>query len=271
VIQLFDTHAHLQDPAFDDMPAVLDRAAAAGASGIALCGYDPEANERTLRLASTSKLLYPAVGYHPHEAKDITPALLSELESQAELPEVVAIGEIGLDFFRDHSPHEDQRRVLDSQLAIALRVAKPVCIHSRGAEEEVFEQLSAYATSAGWSQGDPPVGVMHCFGGTLDQAQRYVALGFLVSLACVITYPSNDEARKIAAGLPLESLVVETDSPYLPPQGLRGKRNEPANVVRALEALAQARGISVEHAAEATTRNAQRLFRIAVPAGAART
>ena len=269
-MQLFDTHVHLQDPAFEDVPAVIERAEAAGVVGMALCGYDAESNQRTLSLASTSHLLYPAVGFHPHEAKDVTPALLAELESQAELASVVAIGEIGLDFFRDHSPHEDQRRLLDAQLAIALRFAKPISVHSRGAEEDAFEQLTPYSVSARWSPGAPPVGVMHCFGGTLAQAQRYVALGFLVSLACVITYPANTEARKIAAELPLDSLVVETDSPHLPPQSMRGKRNEPANVAHALEALAQARGISVAHAAEATTRNAERLFRISVPAGASR-
>lgn len=267
-MQLFDTHVHLQDPAFDDVPSVLERAAAAGVVAMTLCGYDAESNQRTLSIASASRLLYPAVGFHPHEAKDITPALLSDLESQAELPDVVAIGEIGLDFFRDHSPHEDQRRLLDSQLAIALRVAKPVCIHSRGAEEDAFAQLAPYSASARWSPGSPPVGVMHCFGGTVEQAQRYAALGFLVSLACVITYPANTESRKIAAELPLESLVVETDSPYLPPQSMRGNRNEPANVTHALEALAQARGMCVAHAAEATTRNAERLFRVSVPAGA---
>jgi TatD DNase family protein len=269
-MQLFDTHAHLQDPAFDDLDAVLERAQAAGVAGIALCGYDPEANEQTLRMATSSPMLYPAVGFHPHEAKDITPALLADLESQAQLPEVVAIGEIGLDFFHNNSPHDDQRRVLDAQLAIALRVAKPISVHSRGAEEDAFEQLTAYATSTGWTPGSPPVGVMHCFGGSLEQARRYTALGFLISLACVITYPANAQARKIAADLPLETLVVETDSPYLPPQSMRGKRNEPASVASALEALAQARGISLERAAEATTRNAERLFRVGVTAGASR-
>ena len=269
-MQVFDTHSHLQDPAFDDVDGVLQRAAAAGVIGIALCGYDPASNQQALEMAADSSLLYPAVGFHPHDAKDITPALLSELESLAALPQVVAIGEVGLDFFRDNSPRETQRRLLDAQLAIALRVQKPVCVHSRAAEDAAFEQLAAYSVSTGWKPGDPPVGVMHCFGGTIGQAQRYVALGFLVSLACVVTYPRNDEARRIAAELPLESLVVETDSPYLPPQGLRGTRNEPANVLRVLETLARVRGISMQDAAEATSRNAEHLFRLRVPTGAAR-
>ncbi len=267
-MQVFDTHSHLQDPAFDDVVEVLERAKSAGVSRIALCGYDPASNQQALELSAASSILYPTVGYHPHDARDVTPALLSELESLAALPQVVAIGEVGLDFFRDNSPRNVQRRVLDAQLAIALRLQKPVCIHSRGAEDEAFGQLAAYSLSAQWKPGAPPVGVMHCFGGTLDQARRYVEIGFLVSLACVVTYPRNEEARRIATELPLESLVVETDSPYLPPQGLRGTRNEPANVLRALETLARVRGISVEHAADATSRNAETLFRLRVPTGA---
>lgn len=268
-MQIFDTHAHLQDPAFDDVAAVLERAERAGVAGIAVCGYDPASNLQAIELASRSPLLFPAVGFHPHEAKDITPAMLVELESLAALPEVVAVGEIGLDFFRDHSPHDAQRRILEAQLGIALRVGKPVSVHSRGAEEAALEPLSAFATAANWSPGGRPVGVMHCFGGTLEQARRYVEIGFLVSLACAVTYPRNDDARSIAATLPLETLVVETDSPYLPPQALRGKRNEPANVVSAVHSLATARGISSEAAADATTRNATRLFGVGLATGVA--
>jgi TatD DNase family protein len=268
-MQLFDTHAHLQDPAFDDMPAVLDRAQQAGVAGIAVCGYDAASNVQALELASRSPLLFPTVGFHPHEAKDITPAMLAELESLAALPEVVCVGEIGLDFFRDHSPQDAQRRILDAQLEIALRVGKPVSVHSRGAEDAALQPLAAYANAAGWSPGTSPVGVMHCFGGTLQQAQRYVAVGFMVSLACTLTYPRNAETRSIAAGLPLEALVVETDSPYLPPQSLRGKRNEPANVLSAVHALAEARGISTDAAADATTQNATRLFGVRLATGVA--
>lgn len=268
-MQIFDTHAHLQDPAFDDVTAVLERAEQAGVAGIAVCGYDPASNLQALELASQSSLLFPTVGFHPHEAKDITPAMLAELESLAALPEVVGVGEIGLDFFRDHSPRDTQRRVLEAQLEIALRVGKPVSVHSRGAEEAALEPLSVYARAASWSAGGRPVGVMHCFGGTLEQAQRYVAIGFLVSLACAVTYPRNDDTRSIAARLPLTVLVVETDSPYLPPQALRGKRNEPANVLSVIHSLASARGISSDAAADATTQNATRLFGVKLATGVA--
>lgn len=268
-MQLFDTHAHLQDAAFDDIEAVLARARDAGVVGITLCGYDAPSNEGTLRMVTGTALLLPAVGFHPHEADAVSAAMLRELEAQARLPQVVAIGEIGLDFFRDLSARDAQRRLIDAQLGIAVRVAKPVCVHSRGAEDDVYSHLAEYSRARGWTPGAPPVGVMHCFGGTLEQAQRYVAIGFLISFACTVTYPRNEEARRMAAALPLDAIVIETDSPYLPPQSLRGKRNEPANVVAAAQAVAAARGMSVESVADATTRSAQRLFGVQIAAGVA--
>ena len=267
MIPAFDTHAHLQDEAFAaDLEAVVRRMAEAKVGGAVVCGYDAASNVAALDLASRFPPLFPAVGYHPHEAKDVTPSLLAELESLASLPAVVAVGEIGLDFYRNHSPHDRQREVLDAQLAIALRLGKPVSVHSRAAEEEIFEHLAAYSRASSWRPGGRPIGVMHCFGGASEQARRYVDIGFLVSLACTLTYPRNHAARTIAEDLPLESLVVETDSPYLPPQDRRGARNEPANVCRAIESLAALRGISVGAAASATTANALGLVGVNLPA-----
>ena len=268
-MQLFDTHAHLQDPAFDDVEHVLARAASAGVDGIVLCGYDAPSNVAAIEMAAVSNLLFPAVGFHPHEADSVTAVMLGELERQAHLPQVVAIGEIGLDFFRDNAARDAQRRLLDAQLGIAVSVQKPVSVHSRGAEDDAYAHLEAYSSARGWQSGRSPVGVMHCFGGTLEQAQRYVGIGFAISLACVVTYPRNDEARLIAASLALESLVVETDSPYLPPQSMRGKRNEPAHVGAAVAAIAEARGTSPDRIAEATTSNAARLFAVHIAAGVA--
>jgi TatD DNase family protein len=267
-MRLFDTHCHLQDPAFaDDACEAIDRAEHAGLAGLVICGYDAPSNQAAIELAATSPIAHPTVGFHPHDAKDLTPALLAELESLASLPEVVGIGEIGLDFFRDHSPRDLQRRALDDQLGIALRLGKPVSVHTRSAEDAVYDHLAPFARSWAAAASGPP-GVMHCFGGTLEQAQRFVGLGFLVSIACAITYPKNEEARRIAAGLPLESLVVETDSPYLPPQDRRGKRNEPAFVEAAVAAIGQARGIPATVVADATTANAAKLFKVAIPTAA---
>ncbi|MFN0095641.1 MAG: TatD family hydrolase [Dehalococcoidia bacterium] len=266
---LFDTHCHLQDRAFDgEIDGAIARAREAGVLGMTLCGYDPESNLRTLAIAANHPGVFPAVGYHPHDAKDITPDLLDELERLASLPQVVAVGEIGLDHFRDHSPHAVQAAILRDELAIALRLHKPVSVHTRAAEDAIREPLAAFGRA--WTSGDGRfAGVLHCFGGTLEQAAPLVDVGFAVSFACAITYPKNTEARRMAANLPLDAIVVETDSPYLPPQRLRGQRNEPAHISSAVQAIAEARGVAIETIAAATTRNAERLFgvRVAPPAG----
>ena len=266
MIQLFDTHCHLQDEAFDGEALVaVERARAAGVVGMTLCGYDVPANLAALKLAAQAGSgVYPTVGFHPHEAATVTQAMLDELESQARLPQVVAVGEIGLDFYRDLSPHPVQRTILDAQLAIALRVGKPVSIHTRAAEDAIAPHLAAYAAEQRKAFGERPVGVMHCFGGTVEQALYYAELGFLISIPCTITYPSNAMGRRIAAELRIESLVIETDSPYLPPQTRRGKRNEPAFVGAAAEAIGAARGITIAEVAAATTANAARLFAVVV-------
>lgn len=267
----FDTHCHIQDPQLiGDFDGVLERARSAGLEGMAVCGYDAPSNELALELAARSSLLYPAVGFHPHEADDVTRAMLSDLETQAALPAVVAVGEIGLDSYRNLSSAANQRKLLDAQLEIALRVGKPVCVHSRAAEDVIAEQLGPYASRAR-AKGVAVPGVMHCFGGTFEQAQPYLEAGFVVSISCTVTYPKNEATMRLAQLVPLESLVIETDSPYLPPQVKRGKLNEPANVMEAARAIAALRQVSLEQVLEATTRNAERLFgiRVSKPVGAA--
>jgi len=267
-MRLFDSHCHLQDRAFGaEADDAVSRAAAAGVTGMLLCGYDARANDVTLAIAARHEIVHAAVGFHPHDAKDVGSAELDLLAQQAALPAVVAIGELGLDFYRDLSPRDQQRQVLDAQLAIALAVRKPVSVHSRSAETEILDHLAPFVRQ--WRGGGPP-GVMHCFGGTLEQARPFVELGFLVSISCAVTYPANHEARRLARELPLEALLVETDSPYLPAQAMRGKRNEPAFVAAAVEAIAAGRGIPATEVAEATTANALRAFAIREPAGAAR-
>ena len=262
----FDTHSHIQDPKLlGDFEGVIARAESAGLAGIALCGYDAPSNELAIELARRSPLLFPTVGFHPHEADGVTAAMLAQLESLARLPEVVAIGEIGLDSYRHHSTEANQRTLLAAQLEIALRIGKPVCVHTRAAESAAIEQLGPYAAQARAAGLEVP-GVMHCFGGTLEQALPYVEAGFYVSIACSITYPRNDEAARLAGDLPLEVLVIETDSPYLPPQTRRGQLNEPAYVLEAAKAIARIRGEGLERVLEVTTANAARLFRVAVPA-----
>lgn len=264
----FDTHSHLQDRKIrGDFDGILARAEAAGVAGIALCGYDAPSNEAAIAMAAGREGVFPAVGFHPHEADEVTQAMLAELEALAALPEVVAVGEIGLDFYRGIAGEMNQRRLIDTQLEIALRVRKPVSVHSRSAEDAIHEHLAPYAARAREAGMETP-GVMHCFGGTLEQAMRYVEIGFMVSIAGPITYPKNDEARRLAAGLPARSLVIETDSPYLPPQAMRGKRNEPSLIVHTARAVAAARGERVDEVLGVTTANAERLFGVRVPSRA---
>lgn len=268
-MRLFDSHSHIYDRAFSgDLTDTIERAHAAGVEYIAVCGDDPGSSEAALRLAGEYAGIVPTAGIHPHVARDVTPGMLADLEALARDPRVAAIGEIGLDHYRDLSPRDVQRRALDAQLGIAVGLGKPVCVHSRDAEDAIETPLRAYAAASPLRREGRPVGVMHCFGGTLEQARRFAELGFLISLACVVTYPKNEEARRIATSLPLEALVIETDSPYLPPQPLRGQRNEPAHVAYAAQAIAEARAIPVETVAEETTRNAARLFGLRIPAEA---
>ena len=263
---LFDTHCHLQDPAFDDVDAVIERAAQAGLIGMAVCGYDMPSSRRAIELASIHPGVVATVGIHPHDADATTDAQLDELRLLAKNEHVAGIGELGLDFYRDLSPRARQVEVLEAQLAIAVEAAQPVCVHSRGAEDFVGEQLRRYAADSPLGGKGRHPGVMHCFGGTFEQARGFVDAGFLVSVACTVTYPKNDEGRRIARELPLESLVVETDSPYLPPQERRGKRNEPGLVGAAVTAIAAVRGMDPDEVARRTTENALRLYGVAAPA-----
>ena len=269
--ELFDTHAHLTDPKIAaDLEAVLERAWSAGVRSMVVVGYDLPSSEEAVRLAARYPgQLYPAVGLHPHEADTAWADVLPRLRELAAAPEVVAIGEIGLDAYRGWSSEANQRRLLEAQLQLALDVRKPVCVHSRAAETAILPQLEAFAKAAA-AAGLPLPGVMHCFGGTLSEARPFVELGYLISIAGPVTYPRNDRTRELAAGLPARSLVIETDTPYLPPQGMRGQRNEPAYIVETARAVAAARGVLLSEVARVTTENARRLVAASLAGAAAR-
>lgn len=267
MIPLFDSHSHIQMKAFDaDRDEAVERAIAAGVTHIAVCGDDIRTTVAAFELAQRFPgIVLPTAGIHPHEASRTTQATLDELRALIRQDGCVAVGELGLDFYRDHSTPEQQLPVLEAQLEMAVEAGLPVVVHTRGAEDAIVAPLRDYASRSPLPASGKPAGVMHCFGGTLEQARVFVELGFYVSLACTITYPKNEEARRIARELPLEVLLVETDSPFLPPQPIRGQRNEPAFVGAAAEAIALARGIPVESVRAATTRNAANLFGIPVP------
>ncbi len=251
---LIDSHCHLDDHAFDaDRDQVLERAQQAGV-GMALAigsGDGPPDLEAAIRLAGAVPWIYATVGVHPHEARKADPASLDRLEKLCAQPRVLAVGEIGLDYHYDHSPRAVQRDVFAAQLAIAGRAGLPVIIHTREAWRDTLDLVRA-----NW-QG---TGIMHCFTGDYDEAREALDLGFYISFAGILTFPKAQPLRDAAARLPLNRILVETDAPYLAPVPHRGKRNEPAFVVETARALAQARGIAPDAAADATAENFLGLF-----------
>lgn len=269
---LFDTHTHLQLPQFDeDREAALQRAQEAGVHGLLVLGTDVATSEAAIALAERHASIIAAAGCHPHDAKAMHPAAWRRLERLAQDERVAVIGEIGLDFYRNLSPREVQIEVLQRQLELAAEVRKPVSLHCREAHEALLPLLEAWSARAGGHLPDGrPLGVMHYFSGDLSLAHRYLALGFLISIHCSVTYPNAQRLQEVARTLPLEALVVETDSPFGPPQTHRGRRNEPAYVAEPVAAIAALRGEPFDRVAEATTKNAQRLFALArTPAAAA--
>jgi TatD DNase family protein len=253
---LFDTHAHLHFPEFDaDREAMLARARDAGVRRFVTIGTEPESSRAAVAFADREADVWATVGIHPHDAAGADAAALAEIERLAVGPRVVAIGEIGLDYFRDLSPRDEQRRVFRALLALARRVAKPVVIHCREAHEDVLGIL-------GEERVGEVGGIMHCFSGDVAIARRCLDLGLLVSLAGPVTYPNARALPEVARFVPPDRLVVETDCPFLPPQGYRGKRNEPAYLAITAARVAELRGEPLEEMAARLTANACALLRV---------
>jgi TatD DNase family protein len=256
--RLFDTHVHLNLRPFDrDRDAVIARARAAGVVGMINVGFDTASSEAAVALAATVPGLYAACGVHPHYAAAATPAVLTGFEPLLGSPGVVALGEIGLDYYRDLSPRPIQREVFCHLLDLARRLALPVIIHDRDAHGEVLEVLRAGLGERG--------GVMHCFSGDRHLAVQCLDLGMYISVAGPITYAGAQELREVARLVPADRLLVETDCPWLAPMPRRGKRNEPALVSLVAEEVARLRGVTMETIAGQTTDNACRLFGVEPP------
>lgn len=256
-----DSHAHLDHSRFEeDREDVLERAARAGVDRvltIGCLGRDPETAGEVLTLLSRQEGLLAAFGVHPHDACFYDPALAAQLEQLMSHPAVVGWGEIGLDYFYDHAPREVQKKVFREQLQRARRLGVPVIIHSRDAEEDTCRILEEEFSGNG-----APAGVMHCFAAGRETARRCIELGFYISFSGMLTFKRSDDLREIAAAVPLERLLIETDSPYLAPVPFRGKRNEPAYVIRVAETLAQLRGVTPMELADLTSENFNRLFKV---------
>jgi TatD DNase family protein len=219
-----------------------------------------ESSRRAVEIAETNEGVYATVGVHPHDAKTLTPGDIATLATLAESPRVVAVGEIGLDFYRNLSPPEVQHRAFREQLALARELDLPVVIHSRDADEEAFEELAEHAEAVAHPHDNRPLGMMHTFAGDRPLAEQYVRLGFLISISGTVTYPNADETREVARTVPLDHLLIETDAPYLTPQFRRGQRNEPAYVMETARYIGELRGERIETIVQATTANAARLF-----------
>jgi len=255
---IIDTHAHLNFPDFAPvLPAVLARAREEGVAGIIVigAGRGSAGNREALALAREHPDIWAAVGIHPHDAAHFPPETAAELEELAGEPEVVAVGEMGLDFFRDRSPRKDQYRVLEAQLEIAQSADKPISIHCRDAHPEMIDCLKR------WNPGRRR-GVIHCFSGGVREAREYVELGFLLGITGVVTYPKAERLRDVVGEVGLDRLVLETDCPYLTPQPRRGKRNEPSYLKWVTEAVGRVLGTAPGEVARVTAGNAKRIFRL---------
>lgn len=254
MFQLTDTHAHLDSRQFkDDLPGVLARARERGVGDIITIGVDLRSSERSVSLATQLSGTYATVGVHPHDARYLTAAVISRLEELSRTPRVVAIGEIGLDYYRDLSPRVQQRDAFRAQLQLAGRVGLPVVVHDREAHDDVMSILQ--------DQLNPEhTVIMHCFSGDLELAEECVRRGYYISFAGPITYNRSDRLREVAAHIPPRLLLVETDCPYLAPHPFRGRRNEPAFVAEVASTLAGVTGHTLDGIARLTTANARTAF-----------
>jgi TatD DNase family protein len=261
-MELIDSHAHIDDERFaEDREAMLDRARVAGVTTLLAIGTGPGAHklDAAMPFAEAHEWIYTTVGIHPHEAKDVTAAHLDELARLARHPKVIAWGEIGLDYFYDHSPRDVQEKVFREQMALAAAAKLPIIIHCRDAWADCLRVIEEVWRPTGLG------GILHCFTSTLEDALRGIEMGFMVSFAGNSTYPKTQNLRDVAKALPLENILIETDAPYLAPQPYRGKRNEPAYVAEVARTLASVRDLAAEEFAARTAGNFRRFFHLAQP------
>ena len=258
----FDSHCHVSASKFDqDRDAVLERAKQAGVDTLVAIGsgYGISGNAAAVALAERCANVFAAVGVHPHEALELNDDNRRAIRDWLAHPKVMAVGECGLDYHYMNSPREVQLAVFREQVTLARELEMPVVIHVRGDEPNAYDELleSWIELAAGELSG-----VLHCYTGTLSFAKRAIEHGFYVSFSGILTFKRSDALREVAAGLPLDRLMVETDAPFLAPEGHRGRRNEPAWVARVGETLASLHQTTVDEIARVTSRNAREFFRL---------
>lgn len=253
---LFDTHVHLNAEQFnEDLQEVIDRAIAEGISNMVVVGFDEETIKKAIELAETYDFIHASVGWHPVDAIDMTPEHLEWLKELSSHPKVVALGEMGLDYYWDKSPKEIQKEVFRKQIRLAKEVKLPIIIHNRDATADIVEILKE-------ENAGEVGGIMHCYSGSVETAIECIDMNFYISLGGPVTFKNAKKPKEVAEAIPLDRLLVETDCPYLTPHPYRGKRNEPAYVKLVAEEIAGLKGLTLEEVAEATAQNAKKLFGI---------
>ena len=252
---LFDTHAHYNDDAFDqDREELLDALPAAGVGAVVIPGVDAASSRSALALAETRPWLFAAAGIHPEDCAGCTAADFSAIRDLCREKKVVAIGEIGLDYYwKDNPPKELQQKVFAQQLELAADLDLPVIIHDREAHQDCLEMVRAHPEAKG---------VYHCYSGSLEDAKVLVKLGWMLSFTGVITYKNARKALEVLEWLPMDRIMVETDSPYLTPEPFRGRRNDSGKVHLVAETIARVKGMDPEEVAKITLENGKRFFRI---------
>lgn len=253
---LFDTHVHLNARQFkEDRKEIIERAFDAGVNYMTVVGFDEETIELAMEIAESYETIYAAVGWHPVDAIHYRDKHLDLLEKLSEHPKVVALGEMGLDYYWDTSPPEIQEEVFRQQIRLAKKVNKPIIIHNREATDDLIRILQEEdAKDVG--------GIMHCYSGTAEQLQPCLEMNFYISLAGPVTFKNAKELKEVAKLIPLDRLLIETDAPYLAPHPYRGKRNEPSYVTKVAAEIARVREMDYDTICQITTENALNVYRI---------
>ncbi len=253
-MRLFDTHAHLLDERFDeDRASLIETLPSLGMEGMIEVGTTVQDSRAAVNLAADVNYIYAAIGVHPHEAKDVSGDYISQLEALAAQPKAVAMGEVGLDYHYDLSPRDAQQRVFSEQLALAMRLGLPVVIHMREATQDTLAILREHPGLKG---------VMHCFSGSAETAEILVDMGLCVSFTGSVTFKNARKTVEAAQVVPLNRLMAETDCPYLSPEPVRGRRNDPSNVRYVLQKLADIKGVPFEDMCAINIENAKGLYKI---------
>lgn len=253
---LIDSHVHLDDRRFDvDRERLIKSLRESGIELVINVGADLNSSIKSVSLAEEYDNIYASVGIHPHSAKEMDDSTIDILKSFASRDKVVAIGEIGLDYYHDHSPRDIQRKRFKEQIELAKEVGLPIIIHTREAAADTFDILKE-------AQDGSLEGVLHCYSGSVEMAKDYIDMGFYISLAGPVTFKNARVPKEIAKAVPIDRLFVETDAPYLTPEPHRGKRNEPIYLRYVAGTIAELRGITFEELARKTSENVKRLFKI---------